>query len=1127
MSDVAYRPAPWCAPSDEPRYPRYFVTIGAKSVEQRFELFVKPQTGPYLCLASVPVEHDECVITAPDHAYSRDGIENEDTFITVETPFKVTVMPDKYADKEQLLMRSRQEGLEAYPIPLGRDEMEAENKKEQGPAPSESIDEEMIGDDHHHRHNEHSFYYSDDSSDSDDEHHSDDEAHHGHHGDEDHFVATDYRYFMAAEQQSGTVAMVKFGHVVDDDHNELALRFHSFRVLVPWGEQADHFFRHENVHALAAQNRIMHASIEAGYGLYDHELVDEDINSEQHIGDEQQLIGASPVKAVRKKVNKVTSKFKKPKLGRASPKKIFKNPVSTAAKAKKPSLTSRLRSKLPARKPKAPKSAGQKMALAKGRPSNFSRLKQNVRQRVDRVRGKKPTSTAKTGPPSKSASGKGAPKYDAGRSSSNPSKVRPVARDRAKVSLVEESKKQTAVKEKRPGKSAPKNKGASGTSSTTTTTTTTNTAVSTGGASTSTSSNTNASATTATSSTAGKQATPSGTYQKSATRPRQFGQGGNAGGGGAAQSRTPPSGGSGGGGAYWEQGGGGGGGGGAAAARPAAPSAGPAQSAPFAPVRTQTRPTGSLPATPKAAAAAPQAGAGGAASAGAGGAAKAPPRRFGDDRPIAAQKPAAGAAQDAKKPLPPRHGNDLKPASAQQKNPATGAAWKRGSQQQNRPYWDQPGMNPRPGEYGYGDRSGPALGTAAAASKNPQLGPVAPKPPASSVPSSVSPAVNNNRPSAPASSVSPPAAPAPQPAPPASFGGSSVGGGASLPQSQQSQPTKIKIVNNAPSDSSSGGKSGKGSSKPPKDSSSSSSADSGKPSLSERLKSKLPSSSGSGSSGGGSAGGSPVDGSSLSSGGSAGSSGSMMPMTSQDSSFSQGGGGGGYQQPQSGFAGSGPGAQTGRQQGGLQQQQQQAQGAGSPGSQFANPPPGVLAVPMAAGTIPPGTVMTTNGLMQVGPNGQYVPASQDQLAQMAALQGQQQQQQQRMPGAGNATPPATPVQPGAASSSRPTAADFGPNESRVADDDESLAAVGDVGPPRGKTARVNETLDADERLTRQERAFKNIILQHENVFGKKPTQAQKERLRLRIASISPPFTMVKVIGQYMEWQLNDTGLRYT
>ena len=250
----------------------------------------------------------------------------------------------------------------------------------------------------------------------------------------------------------------------------------------------------------------------------------------------------------------------------------------------------------------------------------------------------------------------------------------------------------------------------------------------------------------------------------------------------------------------------------------------------------------------------------------------------------------------------------------------------------------------------------------------------------------------------------------------------------------------------------------------------------------------------------------------------------MLPM-SQQQDPSQSGYAAQFQQQQqnAGFAGSGPGAQTGRMQG-LN---------ASNGNPLTNPPPGALAAPLAPGTLPPGTIMTTNGLMQLGPNGQFVPASQAQLAQMASAQGIQlsPQQQSMMGQTGNpSAPAAVPAQPG---SSRPAAVDFGPNSTRVAEDDESLAAAGNVGPPRagGRSsvatpASVGDELTADERLTRQERAFKTIIVMHENNFGKKPSAAQKERLRLRIASISPPFTMVKVIGQYMEWLIVDTGLRY-
>lgn len=216
------------------------------------------------------------------------------------------------------------------------------------------------------------------------------------------------------------------------------------------------------------------------------------------------------------------------------------------------------------------------------------------------------------------------------------------------------------------------------------------------------------------------------------------------------------------------------------------------------------------------------------------------------------------------------------------------------------------------------------------------------------------------------------------------------------------------------------------------------------------------------------------------------------------------------------------------------------------------PPPGYV-TDAAPGVppqgLPPGYVLTANGVMSIGIDGRVYPMTQQQAAYLQAYQAQQ-AQGGAAPGVALATGQGGAVavadassQDGAASAAA-AANKYTPSyTARLADDDEPLA-VQDTSPPLIRTpiqdtpdeldgegeVRVSEEIIAaqlseDEDRERRELVIKYFVGQFAGAFGRSPTKVQKDKLRSRIFGIQRPFNLIKVSDQYTKWLVEDMGVK--
>jgi len=71
------------------------------------------------------------------------------------------------------------------------------------------------------------------------------------------------------------------------------------------------------------------------------------------------------------------------------------------------------------------------------------------------------------------------------------------------------------------------------------------------------------------------------------------------------------------------------------------------------------------------------------------------------------------------------------------------------------------------------------------------------------------------------------------------------------------------------------------------------------------------------------------------------------------------------------------------------------------------------------------------------------------------------------------------------------------------------------------SAELTEAQDAERR----DAVYKYLVAEHGATFGKTPTKIQKDKLKARINAVRP-FVIVKILQAYVEWLVQDTGLRY-
>ena len=194
----------------------------------------------------------------------------------------------------------------------------------------------------------------------------------------------------------------------------------------------------------------------------------------------------------------------------------------------------------------------------------------------------------------------------------------------------------------------------------------------------------------------------------------------------------------------------------------------------------------------------------------------------------------------------------------------------------------------------------------------------------------------------------------------------------------------------------------------------------------------------------------------------------------------------------------------------------------------ASQPP-VYGMPMTQ-RLPPGYVMTANGVMALGTDGRVYPLTVDQSTYI-----QQFQMAPPPPGAMPTAPSTLSVPPpqGIQSASpMPSETPDLPNKFtptstvRLADDDEPLA-VQDTSPPLRKVVeqRISDDINDTQDQERREVLLKYLVGQHGVVFGKSPTKQQKDKLRARIMAIRRPFIMTKVLEQYTDWLVKDVGVK--
>ena len=182
--------------------------------------------------------------------------------------------------------------------------------------------------------------------------------------------------------------------------------------------------------------------------------------------------------------------------------------------------------------------------------------------------------------------------------------------------------------------------------------------------------------------------------------------------------------------------------------------------------------------------------------------------------------------------------------------------------------------------------------------------------------------------------------------------------------------------------------------------------------------------------------------------------------------------------------------------------------------------------PIAGQRLPPGYVLTANGVMALGPDGRVYPLTADQAGYLQQYQGPVGMAQ---PGVAGASTPAAPPPPTATSNQEnPATSQFTPTPTiRLADDDEPLS-VQDTSPPLRRVPEQQIADDINETQDQQRRdvLIKYLVGQHGVLFGRTPTKQQKDKLRARIMAIQRPFIMTKVIDQYASW-LVESGVKYT
>lgn len=981
-----------------------------------------------------------------------------------------------------------------------------------------------------------------------------------------------FRYLIACAEQNGSISVVKFSHVPYDETDQFALRFHSFKIHVPWGDEAARVFRHEkSIYSLALQNRLMHAAFCAASHIGDlvgehlEESVETELIGKSAIGRAMKKVSSKFSKAgrsikkgagrARKSVGKVGSRARSAvkRAGSSVRKRLPSGRVFSRAKSAIKGAPSRLRSKASGAASKVRTSVANKTrpmrrkvtgaassARAKvsgaatkvrtkvadktrpmrqkvfGKPGDRSRIsaiKSSVRGRIDKIRGKKVTS--KAAPPSGGNSA--ASKYPGGRSAGSPGEVSaqstaprgdgtgnaPLKKGRTRAT--EGSKKQTASQENAPNKglarqagesraahrervakSTPQREGES-----------------------------NADYGNRLESTARKGRREGRTpEQKDARSKRRQAQKASA-----TQKPLTPTG----------QGSGGGttvtstntntnngtssstsSGGGSVTntntnttnngqstssssttyQRPTGPppmragekvadyqkrvygdrKASAGTKTPGTP--KQQRPSGALPNTPQSKTAAQ----GSSQASGSGDAGKPPIKRHDEtsesfNKRVANYKAkAAGQTDSSKKPQgPKRHEQGAgttpaqKPARQGDLNP-TYANWKPPAQ----PYQ---GSDGNVGTTNSAFQGGP--------------GPKAPAAPADQKPFGMPPPqaqstsfTQNNTNTNPAPSAGPAPSSAPEPSAPSAKP-------AKEPKQSFASRLRDKVQNSAPSQRQSAGDDGGG---------------------------------GGGGGGGGSSG-----------GGGGGGGGGMFGANQQPTDFkAEGRQQGGSWNQQQGQGGDNSRLQDRDSDASSQGQDQQLQGQGRQQQQgglggnnvnvFYAPPPGVLGQQFAPGSIPPGTVMTRNGLMGIGPNGQLYPLSQEEISRLQAQQGGVPQPQPGAPDQGQLPPVTTTTAPQRQVPQQPLrggvdAKQFSAPTLRLADDDEVAG-----------TTSIGDLMSEEDRFTKEGVTVKALLLLCEMNFNIKPSKLQAEKLKRRISGIAPPFTMIKVTTVYTEWLANEVGL---
>lgn len=206
-----------------------------------------------------------------------------------------------------------------------------------------------------------------------------------------------------------------------------------------------------------------------------------------------------------------------------------------------------------------------------------------------------------------------------------------------------------------------------------------------------------------------------------------------------------------------------------------------------------------------------------------------------------------------------------------------------------------------------------------------------------------------------------------------------------------------------------------------------------------------------------------------------------------------------------------------------------------PPPMYGGAPGGIYGAP-AMQNLPPGYAVVGNVVMAAGPDGRFYPLTPDQTAYLQFYQQRQlglvapnavappqvatqmKQQAEEAPQEAEETQPAKP-------------ASYVPSRSiRLADDDElvggaSAKKAASTASTKTKDDLINDQLSEAEDAERRDALLKYMLAEHASTFGKTPNKLQKDKLKTRLAAVKP-FVIKKIFAAYVEWLVNDTGLRY-